>query len=206
YDPDGDALVFSSKKLPPGAELDPATGMLRWTPNYSSPFDTDLDIPIRVTDGKLSDELTIKLHVDNRSIGSPGKGFDILVATRSPDRGLRAEAIAELMKSQDLATDAKILELARLLRDFDDDVASRATAALRDLPVKDGDKLAIEARRSLVALDLAGHTWQLSDRPAALALMKELVKTPLDGAEKAVGVKIQKDVAAIEKYNRDRVK
>src|SRR5205823_11799830 len=36
YDPDGDRVKFESHLLPPGAKLDPNTGLFDWTPSYTA--------------------------------------------------------------------------------------------------------------------------------------------------------------------------
>lgn len=128
--------------------------------------------------------------------------LDFAVATRSREPDVRKSALAALSAS-DLASDAKLLELSRLLRDFEPDIATLAARTLKEIALEDGTKL-LEARRSLLALDLSTKVWQLSDRPEALAVLKELTQRPLEGEAKGVGVKIQKDLVAIEKYNKDR--
>jgi hypothetical protein len=203
-DPDGDSLVYTPvKKLPPGAELDAATGVFRWTPNYSSPYETDLDVAVRVSDGKLQDEITLKIHVDNHPIEKAGPGFDILVATRSPNAEVRRGALAELAKS-DLTMDGKILELTRLMRDYEPDIAGTASKILHDLPGSDDSTKAMDLRRNLIALDMGPRVWQLTDRPYALGFLRDLTLKPLEAEAKAVGAKLQKELIAVEKYNRDR--
>lgn len=55
-----------------------------------------------------------------------------------------------------------------------------------------------------MALDVADHVWELSDRPEALALLKESGRFLLPPKAEAAAAKIRKDLAAIEAYNRER--
>ncbi len=63
-DADGDGLTYAISKLPPGAEFDARTGILRWTPSllqagiYSG-------IELSVTDGNRSDSESISITVGN---------------------------------------------------------------------------------------------------------------------------------------------
>ena len=63
FDADGDGLCFSAKKLPPGATLEARTGVLRWTPGWSTPFDAESDVVVRVSDGLAEDEISFKMIV-----------------------------------------------------------------------------------------------------------------------------------------------
>ena len=86
----------------------------------------------------------------------------------------------------------------RLLRDAEPDIAAKACETLSGaLDVSE------PSTKGLVALDLAEHLWQLSDRPDALVLAKRLLESPPKEAQ-AAAARIQKDLAAIEVYNRQR--
>src|SRR5262249_50705543 len=63
-DPDGDPVSYSAVNLPPGATLDPAAGVLRWTPNV---FQAGLypGVVLRATDGNLTASQTVTIQVDN---------------------------------------------------------------------------------------------------------------------------------------------
>ena len=63
-DADGDTLTYSAANLPVGAELDPVTGELTWTPDYNS-AGTYQGIEVSVSDGHSSSSQTIDLIVEN---------------------------------------------------------------------------------------------------------------------------------------------
>jgi hypothetical protein len=194
-DLDGDALVFSAPKgLPPGATLDPA-GVLRWTPDYSSPYESECEISVRVSDGKLTDDMTFKAKVENKPIGASLEGFDLLVATRSSTAATRLAALAAL-ESSSIPPDGRALECARLLRDPDGEVSKKALEIARGLDTK----------RDLLAIDLVDHVWQLSDYSDAIDFLEDLGRGVLSADAKSAGARIAKDVAAVKKYNADRGK
>src|SRR5262249_20620597 len=64
-DPDGDALTFSSPNPPPGAALNPATGLFTWTPGFAQ--QGTFAVPIAVSDGTNTATQTMNItvtHVD----------------------------------------------------------------------------------------------------------------------------------------------
>ena len=63
-DADGDTLTYSANNLPKGAELDPVTGELTWTPDFKS-AGTYKGIEFIVTDGHSSSSQTVNLNVTN---------------------------------------------------------------------------------------------------------------------------------------------
>jgi len=63
-DADGDVLTYSAKNLPRGAELDPVTGELTWTPDFQS-AGTYEGIELIASDGHSSSSQTLKLTVTN---------------------------------------------------------------------------------------------------------------------------------------------
>src|SRR5262249_47195218 len=62
-DADGDTLTWSATNLPTGAVLDPATGVLTFTPNFDQA--RDYPVTVTVTDGSLSDTESFTLVVTN---------------------------------------------------------------------------------------------------------------------------------------------
>ncbi|MBI3724541.1 protein kinase [bacterium] len=194
-DADQDGLVFSSRGLPAGAELDATSGALRFSPVSTASLPPEVEVPVRVSDGKLQDEITIKLRVESRALETPS-GQDALAALRSPLAEARAKALAALAKSE-LPEDQVLLETARLLRDRDPKVAAAALEALPKLP-------AFASRRGLLALDLVEVVWDFDDRPQVRAFLGELAKGLLDGDSRAAAVRLQKELGLVEKYNKDR--
>jgi hypothetical protein len=201
-DADGDALVYTStRKLPLGATLDAQTGVLRWTPGFAA-FDSDVEIGVRVSDGLFKDERTFKIHVANRAIEKPTSAFELLVATRSPDPDVRQAAVSGLVDSH-LALSGKLLELARLLRDAEPAIATRALEDLRSLTKNDA--AGAEADRSVLVLDLAEHVWDFTDRKPVLAFVRDLIRAgPFSGEVRTASARIERDLAAVERYNRER--
>jgi hypothetical protein len=62
-DPNGAPLTFSSNLLPPGAFLDPNTGVFQWTPDYTQ--HGVYKIPFTVSDGQASTTQTASIAVLN---------------------------------------------------------------------------------------------------------------------------------------------
>jgi tetratricopeptide (TPR) repeat protein len=198
FDADGDGLVFTAKKLPEGAILDPMRGILYWRPSYSSPLDAESDVVVKVSDGVGEDEMTFKLRVDNRPLEGATWGFDVLQATRSTSVEVRKAAFASLLEC-DLPRGAKLLELSRLLRDADAEVAKKACQTLSEaLEVSE------KSARSLVALDLQDRVFELADRPDALAFLKQFGRYLFSAEAEPAAARIQKDLAAVEAYNKGR--
>src|SRR5205807_6760684 len=77
YDPDGDAVTLQSYMLPPGATLDPKTGLFDWTPAYY--MHGTYQVPFTVTNGQQSVTKTATFTVLNAN-GAPV--FDILQGFR----------------------------------------------------------------------------------------------------------------------------
>ena len=63
-DADGDELTYTATNLPAGAELDPITGELTWTPDYNSAGQYE-GIEVSISDGHSSSSQTINLVVEN---------------------------------------------------------------------------------------------------------------------------------------------
>jgi hypothetical protein len=63
-DADGDRLTYSASNLPSGATLDPATGLVQWTPNFFQSGTYD-NIGFTVSDGNKSQTETISITVAN---------------------------------------------------------------------------------------------------------------------------------------------
>jgi len=64
-DPDGDALRYDATNLPDGATLDPATGVLTFTPNLFQ--QGTYEVTVIASDGNRSDSETFTLEVLNRN-------------------------------------------------------------------------------------------------------------------------------------------
>src|SRR3989442_10306958 len=62
-DPEGDALVFSSRFLPGGSSLDRETGVFEWTPSFTQAG--TYHVPFTVSDGLGSTSKTVTLTVLN---------------------------------------------------------------------------------------------------------------------------------------------
>lgn len=204
-DADGDSLVYSStRKLPPGAELDPVKGVLRWTPSFADAFASEVEIGVHVSDGKLTDELAFKVSVENRTIDGPRPGFDLLCASRSPLVTVRSAALKVIGES-DLAVDAKLFELTRLLRDREPKVWRGALEALKNLGGRaNTSERAIDWHRDLLAIDLQEHVWDFTDRPEVRAFLAEVAKGSLEGEGRAAAGRIAKELTAVDKYNKER--
>jgi Bacterial Ig domain/Putative Ig domain/Bacterial Ig-like domain len=65
-DPEGDALTFSSPLLPPGATLDPNTGMFTWTPDYTEAG--VYTVPFHVSDGVNDTQVSSTFTVINANV------------------------------------------------------------------------------------------------------------------------------------------
>jgi hypothetical protein len=138
------------------------------------------------------------VKVDYRPIQAASWGFDVLQTTRSNSVDVRRASFASLLEC-DLPRGAKLLELVRLLRDRDPDVAIKARKTLSDAL-----EISEKSARGLVALDLADHVWDLADRPEALDFLKQFGRYLFPSEAEPAAAKIQKDLAAVEAYNRDR--
>jgi large repetitive protein len=68
YDPDGDPVKFESYLLPPGAKLNPNTGLFDWTPTYYA--EGVYEVPFTVTNGRERATETATLTVINAN-GAP---------------------------------------------------------------------------------------------------------------------------------------
>ncbi|HZV01539.1 MAG TPA: M64 family metallopeptidase, partial [Planctomycetota bacterium] len=202
--PSGDALVYTATKpLPLGATLDPS-GVLRWTPGWAGGFTSEVEVSVRVTDGKATDDLTFRIHVESRPITKAKGGFDLLAATRSPDDDVRALAL-EALPASDLPLDCKLLELARLMRDRVPEISKRAIELLRAQPVKPGaEDKALHVRRNLLVLDQQDRAWEFTDRKEARALLADLAKETYEAEPKTAASHLAADLAAIDKHNKDR--
>ncbi len=62
-DPDDDSLFYTSSELPRGAHLNPATGVIIWTPDYDQAG--NYTVFVSVSDGECSDTLTLHIKVIN---------------------------------------------------------------------------------------------------------------------------------------------
>ncbi|MBY0457043.1 MAG: putative Ig domain-containing protein, partial [Gemmataceae bacterium] len=63
-DPDGDPLTYTATGLPAGATLDPATGMLTWTPSFFQAGEYP-GVTVRATDGDLTAARPFTVRVTN---------------------------------------------------------------------------------------------------------------------------------------------
>ncbi|MBF2017367.1 MAG: putative Ig domain-containing protein [Rivularia sp. T60_A2020_040] len=63
-DGDGDTITYFATNLPPNASLNPETGLLTWTPNYTQSGIYD-DITIIATDGNKQSTQTFSIVVEN---------------------------------------------------------------------------------------------------------------------------------------------
>jgi hypothetical protein len=63
FDPNGDEVRFESPNLPQGAQLNPLTGLLQWTPAYTQAG--SYDIALWATDGMLRSETIFHVEVTN---------------------------------------------------------------------------------------------------------------------------------------------
>jgi cysteine-rich repeat protein len=76
-DPNGDTVAYLSSGLPAGANLDPVTGLLTWTPGLDLALpgsDFVVDVPLTATDGLLNTDRTLRVTVTN----APGCGDSYL--------------------------------------------------------------------------------------------------------------------------------
>lgn len=196
FDPDGDGLVFIAKDLPAGAELEPK-GLLTWTPAWSSSFDQETTVTVRVSDGAAEDEATLRLRVRSQPTDDSADGFDVLVATRTTSTEGRKAAFGALLRSN-LPRGGKLLELVRLLRDPEEEVVTQALETLRkSLAVSE------ETTRGLVVRDLSEQAWAFVDRPAVRTFLAELCKQKLPDDLKAPIARLARDLAAMEAYDRE---
>src|SRR5207247_2478311 len=62
-DPGGAPLAFSSNLLPPGASLDPMSGLFEWTPEYTQ--HGLFNVPFTVSDGEVATTQTARIAVLN---------------------------------------------------------------------------------------------------------------------------------------------
>lgn len=62
-DPDGDALTYSARDLPPGMDLNPVNGTITWTPDYTQAG--DYNIIITISDGAYSFYKGISISITN---------------------------------------------------------------------------------------------------------------------------------------------
>ncbi|NLS91835.1 MAG: hypothetical protein GXX96_06600, partial [Planctomycetaceae bacterium] len=58
-DPDGDPVTFSSYLLPPGAFLDPKTGLFEWTPFYFQEGEYEVPVTLSNDGGSVTEHMTI---------------------------------------------------------------------------------------------------------------------------------------------------
>ncbi|MGF1675356.1 MAG: putative Ig domain-containing protein, partial [Rivularia sp. (in: cyanobacteria)] len=63
-DSDGDKLTYTATNLPQNAELNPETGLIKWTPNYTQAGTYD-NITITATDGNKQSTQTFSIVVEN---------------------------------------------------------------------------------------------------------------------------------------------
>ncbi|MGB3653801.1 MAG: putative Ig domain-containing protein, partial [Rivularia sp. (in: cyanobacteria)] len=63
-DADGDTITYFATNLPENASLNPETGLLKWTPNYTQAGIYD-DITITATDGNKQSTQTFSIEVEN---------------------------------------------------------------------------------------------------------------------------------------------
>ena len=78
FDPNGDEVRFESPNLPQGAQLNPLTGLLQWTPAYTQAG--SYDIALWATDGMLRSETIFHVEVTNVN------GVPVFVMNASPVR------------------------------------------------------------------------------------------------------------------------
>ena len=62
-DPDGDAISYSGRNLPMGMNIDPATGIVSWIPDYTQAGDSE--ITITVSDGEYSFHMLVPIKIVN---------------------------------------------------------------------------------------------------------------------------------------------
>ena len=79
YDPDGTEVSFESYLMPPGARLNPSTGVFDWTPDFYQASDEPYLIPITIRSGDLAITETFEVVVLNVN-GAPV--FDNLTGFR----------------------------------------------------------------------------------------------------------------------------
>ncbi len=79
FDPDGDPVTFASFMLPPGATLDPNSGVFDWTPEFYQHADEAYRVPITIFSGAQSVSETFAITVLNVN-GAPV--FDNLTGFR----------------------------------------------------------------------------------------------------------------------------
>jgi hypothetical protein len=190
-DVDGDNLVFSSTALPPGAELDPYGGKIRWRPSFR-----DLGrhtIPIEVSDGVFRVKGTIEVMVEEQFDGRKVEP-DVLQLLRSPYPKWHVDGLKKLSSFGKMF---QILETARILRDRFKSVRAAALEQLKAL-VKDAD----DAHLGMLAKDIVPHAWDFTDDPEILAWLSEFAaqgkgeRSDLDALKGALRV--------IERYNKER--
>ncbi|MEW6427388.1 MAG: putative Ig domain-containing protein [Thermodesulfobacteriota bacterium] len=64
-DPDGDALSYGAANLPPGAGIDPVSGILSWTPGFTAAVNSPYSITVTVSDGTAVVSGTVTVAVTN---------------------------------------------------------------------------------------------------------------------------------------------
>ncbi len=82
FDPDGDRVSYRSFMLPPGARLDPNTGIFDWTPDFYLHSEDAYVVPITVTSGGESVTRSFEITVLNAN-GPPI--FDDLAGFRTAE-------------------------------------------------------------------------------------------------------------------------
>ncbi|WP_415233615.1 putative Ig domain-containing protein, partial [Pseudorhodobacter sp.] len=74
HDPEGEPLSFRAPVLPAGAVINPNTGLFEWTPRFDQMG--HYAIPVRVSDGQTTVQITLDLEVVNANGAPVLQGFE----------------------------------------------------------------------------------------------------------------------------------
>jgi len=207
-DPDGDALLLDIKGLPPTAKFDRRTGTLTWTPGYteSKPY----YVVMEATDGMKTASAKVILDVGNvplrpdvtDELFAKMDNFDFCQALRSNHSDQRLKAMAHL---KDTPVTFQATQVARLLRDYNDDVMREACAQLQVLMASEKKE---EFERVFV-LEIDDKMWQFVDSPEVLDLIAGVaedagkIEKPSAALKRSLAT-IQKELKRAESYNKMR--